>query len=112
MSKTFLSNTIFTKYIIAILLLYMISCNNIKNEQEKCAVPNPIGCKDFITPIISKEGNSLPGDGMVYLEDRTFFITYFDVNSSKIIEKYLKIDCNCELIYFDEKNPIVKNSIN
>ena len=61
---------------------------------------------------ISKEGNSLPGDGMVYLEDRTFFITYFDVNSSKIIEKYLKIDCNCELIYFNEKNPIIKNSIN
>ena len=72
MSKTFLSSAIFTKYLIAILLLYMISCNNIKNEEEKCAVPNPIGCKDFITPIISKEGNSLPGDGMVYLEDRTF----------------------------------------
>ncbi len=112
MNKKFLSNIINQKYIIAILLFGLLSCNNGKNDKDNCAVPNPRGCDSFIIEKISKEGNNLPGDGLIYLEDRTFFLTYFDYNINKITEKYLKIDCNCQIIYFDETNPIIKNSIN
>ncbi len=112
MNKKFLSNIIYKKYILAILIFGVISCSSSKNDKEICAVPNPRSCDSFITEKITREGNNLPGDGLIYLEDRTYFITYFDYNVNKIIEKYLKIDCNCEIIYFDETNPIIKNSIN
>ena len=50
----------------------------------------------------------MPPDGIVPQENWTYFLTYFDSNTNKITEKYIKMDCNCDLIYFGDEDPMGK----
>ena len=59
-----------------------------------------------------KEVAILPSDGIILLENWTYFLTYFDSNTNKITEKYIKMDCNCDLIYFGDEDPTIKNKLN
>ena len=54
----------------------------------------------------------MPPDGIVPQENWTYFLTYFDSNTNKITEKYIKMDCNCDLIYFGDNDPTIKNKLN
>lgn len=113
MNKKFLSNIILLNSIIVIVLFFvLISCNSSKKEEKECAYTNIRNCEDFITKIIYDKGSIMPPDGIVPLENWTYFLAYFDSNTNKISEKYIKMDCNCDLIYFGEEDPTIKNSIN
>tara|TARA_B100000029_G_scaffold516356_1_gene629066 strand:- start:3743 stop:4084 length:342 start_codon:yes stop_codon:yes gene_type:complete len=112
MNNKFLSNIYLIRLMIVIVLLFvLISCNSSKKEEKDCAYNNIRNCEDFISKIIYDKGSVMPPDGIVPLKDWTFFLTYFDSNTSQITEKYIKMDCNCDLIYFGDENPIIKNSI-
>lgn len=113
MNKKFLSNINLIKSIIVIVLFFvLISCNSSKKEKDECIYKNIRNCQDFISKIIYEKGSIIPPDGIIPKENWTYFLTYFDSNTNKISEKYLKMNCNCELIYFGDEDPTIKNSIN
>jgi len=112
MKKISLSNILNIKCLIAIVLLLMInSCSSNKKNEIECDFSHPRNCEDFISKVVYDKGSILPADGIVVLKDWTYFLTYFDSNTNQIEEKYIKMNCNCELIYFGEDNPIVSNSL-
>ena len=58
------------------------------------------------------KGSVMPPDGIVPLEDWTYFLAYFDSNTNQITEKYIKMDCNCDLVFFGDEDPRIKNTLN
>ena len=113
MKKKFLSNIYLFKSIIVIVLFFvLISCNSSKKEEKECAYTNIRNCENFITKIVYDKGSIMPPDGIVPQENWTYFLTYFDSNTNKITEKYIKMDCNCDLIYFGDDDPTIKNKLN
>jgi len=113
MKKKFLSNMLNNKILIGIVLLLTInSCSTNKKNEIECDFSHPRNCEDFISKIVYDKGSILPADGIVVLKNWTYFLTYFDSNTNQIEEKYIKMNCNCELIYFGDDNPIVSNSLN
>ena len=113
MKKKFLSNiSVSTSFIVIVLFFVLLSCNSSKKEEEECAYKNIRNCEKFISELIYKKGSVMPPDGIIPKENWTYFLTYFDSNTNKIAEKYIKMDCNCELIYFGDEDPTIKNSLN
>ena len=113
MRKKFLSNIFKIKSLLTILLyLGLNGCSSEKKNEKECSYELPRGCEDFIGLEIHNRGSRLPGDGIVLLEDWTFFLTYFDNNINDITEKYIKVDCNCEVLYFGDNNPNNENDLN
>ena len=112
MNKKFLSIIFKLKTTIAIILfLVNISCTNEKKNEAECSYELPRGCEDFIGLEIFNRGSRLPADGIVLLEGWTFYLTYFDSGTNDITEKYITVDCNCEVIYFGDDNPLDKSKI-
>ena len=106
MKKKSLSKTIYLKYLLVfVLFLIAIGCTNSKKIEEECYYTHPRGCEDFIGLEIFNKGSRLPADGIVLLKNWTFYLTYFDNSLNKLTEKYMTVDCNCEVIYFGDKNP-------
>ena len=64
----------------------MISCNSSKKEENNCTYNNINNCQDFISKIIYDKGSVMPPDGIVPLEDWTYFLAYFDSNTNQITE--------------------------
>ena len=113
MNKKFLSNIYLFKSIIVIVLFFvLISCNSSKKEENNCTYNNINNCQDFISKIIYDKGSVMPPDGIVPLEDWTYFLAYFDSNANQITEKYIKMDCNCDLVFFGDEDPRIKNTLN
>ena len=113
MKKKSLSNMINIKNLIAIVLFLAInSCSSNKKNEIECDFNHPRNCEDFISKVVYDKGSILPADGIVFLKNWTYYLTYFDNKSNQIEERYIKMNCNCELIYFGDDNPIVSNSLN
>ncbi len=108
----FLSNKFNLFVFFGILLIFFTnSCNSINKEEKNCYYSHPRNCEQFISQKIFKLGSRLPSDGVILLEDWTFYLTYFDTNTSKISEKYIKMDCNCEIVYFGDENPLPQKTL-
>ena len=113
MNKKFLSNINLTiSFIVIVLFFGLLSCNSSKKEEKECAYTNIRNCENFIAKIVYDKGSVMPPDGIVHQENWTYFLTYFDSNTNKITEKYIKMDCNCDLIYFGDEDPTIKNKLN
>ena len=83
-----------------------------KKEEEECVYNHPRNCEEWISQEVFKRGSNLPSDGIILLENWTFFLTYFNNKTSKISNEYVIVDCNCEIVYFGNDDPRIKNSIN
>ena len=113
MKKKSLSNMLNIKNLIAIVLFLAInSCSSNKKNEIDCDFSHPRNCEDFISKVVYDKGSILPADGIVFLKNWTYYLTYFDNNTNQIEEKYIKMNCNCELIYFGDDSPIISNSLN
>lgn len=113
MNKKFLSNITLSKLTLVIVLFFvLISCNSSKKEEEECVYSHPRNCEEWISQEVFKRGSNLPSDGIILLENWTFFLTYFNNKTSKISNEYVIVDCNCEIVYFGNDDPRIKNSIN
>ena len=68
-------------------------------------------CVEDARTAVRNSGNTLPADGIIHLKERIFFLSYFDRKTLKIINKYIELNCTCDVIYFGDKNPLIKNKI-
>ena len=80
-------------------------CSSVNKKEEECYYEKPNSCITYIEREVKNRGSSLAFDGIIPLEDWTFFLTYFDFVENKITEKYVKLNCKCEILYFDNKKP-------
>ena len=102
MRKKFLSNIFKIKSLLTILLyLGLNGCSSEKKNEKECSYELPRGCEDFIGLEIHNRGSKLPADGIV-----------LDNNINDITEKYIKVDCNCEVLYFGDQNPNKEDNLN
>ena len=85
---------------------FLISCK----EKEK-ACWDIMLCVEDARTAVRNSGNVLPGDGIIHLKERIFFLSYFDRKTLKIFDKYVELNCTCDVIYFGDKDPSVKNKI-
>jgi len=92
----------------SIILIFLTDCE-IKKNKKQCWDVNL--CIDDVRTAVKRTKNSLPGDGIVYLEDRIFYLSYFEKQSRKIIDRYVKVNCRCDVIYFGDSLPIISNKI-
>jgi len=113
MNKKFLSNiNLSISFIVIVLFFGLLSCSSSKKEEEECVYNHPRNCEEWISQEVFKRGSNLPSDGIILLENWTFFLTYFNNKTSKISNEYVIVDCNCEIVYFGNDDPRIKNSIN
>ena len=96
-----------SKLIVLVLFFVVNGCSSNKKKEEECYYDKPRSCEKYIdTEIRSRNmGSSMPSDGIVLIKDWIFYLTYFDNVSQKITEKYVKVNCKCEILYFDSKKP-------
>ncbi len=112
MKKKSLSKIILLKLLLVfVLCLADFGCTNSKKIEEECSYTHPRGCEDFIGLEIFNRGSRLPADGIVLIKDWTFYLTYFDNSLNKLTEKYITVDCNCEVLYFGDRNPYEDNNL-
>ncbi len=88
------------------ILLFLMGC-----EGKKKVCWDIMLCVEDARTAVRKSGNLLPPDGIIHLKERIFFLSYFDRKTIQIIDKYVEVNCRCDVIYFGDKNPSVKNKI-
>jgi len=98
---------ILDKSLIHLLLLFFIvnGCTTKEKKTEECYYNHPRNCQQYLEVEVKSRGSLLALDGIVVLEGWTFYLTYFDNVTKKITEKYVKVNCNCEILYFDDTKP-------
>jgi len=94
-----------SKLILLVLFFVLNGCSSAEKKVEECYYEKPNSCITYIEREVKNRGSSLAFDGIIPLEDWTFFLTYFDFVENKITEKYVKLNCKCEILYFDNKKP-------
>ena len=94
---------------LSFLLCILFLLKSCKEKQRACW--DIMLCVEDARTAVRKSGNVLPADGIIHLKERIFFLSYFDRKTIKIIDKYVEVNCNCDVIYFGDKNPSVKNKI-
>ena len=86
-------------------LLFDIGCNPLEKKEKECYYKRPENCQTYLESEVKKRGSVLARDGIIIIKGWTFYLTYFDNIEKKIAEKYVKVDCNCDIIYFDDSKP-------
>ncbi len=104
---SFNENMLKSKFILLVLFFMINGCSSDRKKEEECYYDKPRSCDKYIdTEIRSRNmGSGIPSDGIVLIKDWIFYLTYFDNVSQKIEEKYVKVNCKCEIIYFDNNKP-------
>ena len=80
-------------------------CSSVNKKEEECYYEKPKSCQPYLEREVESRGSILALDGTVPLEGWIFYLTYFDSVEQKITEKYVKLNCKCEILYFDNKKP-------
>jgi len=99
--KTFLQ--IFIINILSI--FFLMNCE----KKKKCWDINL--CVDDVRTAVRKTGNILPDDGIIYLKERIYFLQYFEKQSRSIVDRYVQLNCTCDVIYFEDSLPKINNKI-
>jgi hypothetical protein len=100
-------NDMLDKLLIILVILFFIGngCTTKEKKSEECYYNQPRNCQQYLETEVKSRGSLLALDGIVVLEDWTFYLTYFDNVTKKITEKYVKVNCNCDILYFDDSKP-------
>ena len=88
---------------LSFLLCILFLLKSCKEKQRACW--DIMLCVEDARTAVRKSGNVLPADGIIHLKERIFFLSYFDRKTIKIIDKYVEVNCNCDVIYFGDKDP-------
>ena len=88
---------------LSFLLCILFLLKSCKEKQRACW--DIMLCVEDARTAVRKSGNVLPADGIIHLKERIFFLSYFDRKTIKIIDKYVEVNCNCDIIYFGDKDP-------
>ena len=94
-----------SKLIILVLFFVVNGCSSVNKKEEECYYEKPKSCQPYLEREVESRGSILALDGTVPLEGWIFYLTYFDSVEQKITEKYVKLNCKCEILYFDNKKP-------
>ena len=94
-----------SKLIILVLFFVVNGCSSVNKKEEECYYEKPKSCQPYLEREVESRGSILALDGTVPLEGWIFYLTYFDNVEQKITEKYVKLNCKCKILYFDNKKP-------
>ena len=103
-SMSFIStkNSIGKYIMLSILILFSLGCFK---EEKKCKNEKIFACIDIVENEIKKTNSVLPSGGAKQINDSTLFITFFNSSTNTVSEKYVVLGCDCELLYYEDKDP-------
>lgn len=98
---------ILDKSLILLVILFFSGngCTTKEKKVEDCYYSKPRSCVEYLEAEVKRRGSILAQDGIVVFRDWIFYLTYFDNVNQKISEKYVKVNCKCEILYFDDSKP-------
>ncbi len=99
------------KIFLKIILIHMLVLFFFMNCKKKPKCWDRSSCVADVRTAVRKTNNTLPNDGIIYQKDGIYYLSYFEKQSRKIIDRYVKVNCRCDVIYFGDKEPMINNRI-